>query len=153
MPQQYMVSMTAFIILFVLNSLLLISSTPAWAHLILYGEEATRQAQKEGEEAAAAYEQEKKDIAEGKIPAASTKPEKKKRQGAKKKADGKDDDEVEGETKTGRKRGRAAKDDAGGDKKRRASADKESLAPILAKSIGKVRYGIFVSVIESTHTS
>lgn len=31
----------------------------AWAHLILYGEEATRQAQKEGEEAAAAYEQEK----------------------------------------------------------------------------------------------
>ena len=40
----------------------------AWAHLILYGEEATKQAQKEGEEAAAAYEQEKKDIAAGKIP-------------------------------------------------------------------------------------
>jgi hypothetical protein len=36
----------------------------AWAHLILYGEEATRQAQKEGEEAAAAYEQEMKDMAE-----------------------------------------------------------------------------------------
>jgi hypothetical protein len=50
----------------------------AWAHLILYGEEATRQAQKEGEEAAAAYEQEKKDIAAGKIPEPPPKPEKKK---------------------------------------------------------------------------
>jgi hypothetical protein len=49
----------------------------AWAHLILYGEEATRQAQKEGEEAAAAYEQEKKDIAAGKIPEPPPKPEKK----------------------------------------------------------------------------
>jgi len=35
--------------------------------LILYGAEATRKAQKEGEEAVAAWEQEKKDIAEGKI--------------------------------------------------------------------------------------
>ncbi|CAJ1969428.1 unnamed protein product [Cylindrotheca closterium] len=109
----------------------------AWAHLILYGEEATKQAQKEGEEAAAAYEQEKKDIAEGKIPATPPKNEKKKKQGGKKKADGKDDDEGEGESKTGRKRGRATKDDAGGEKKRRASADKESLAPILAKGVGK----------------
>ena len=49
----------------------------AWAHLILYGEEATRQAQKEGEEAAASYEQEKRDIAAGKIPAPPAKPEKK----------------------------------------------------------------------------
>ena len=49
----------------------------AWAHLILYGEEATKQAQKEGEEAAAAYEQEKKDIAAGKIPPPPAKPEKK----------------------------------------------------------------------------
>ena len=39
----------------------------AWAHLILYGEEATKQAQREGEEAAAKFEQRKKDIAEGKI--------------------------------------------------------------------------------------
>jgi hypothetical protein len=39
----------------------------AWAHLILYGEEATKKAQKDGEEAVAAYEQEKKDIADGKI--------------------------------------------------------------------------------------
>jgi hypothetical protein len=38
----------------------------AWAHLILYGEEATKLAQKEGEEAAAAYEQEQRDIAAGK---------------------------------------------------------------------------------------
>jgi hypothetical protein len=56
----------------------------AWAHLILYGEEATKQAQKEGEEAAAAYEKEKKDIAEGRMPAASPKPEKKKKPKAKK---------------------------------------------------------------------
>lgn len=57
----------------------------AWAHLILYGEEATRQAQKEGEEAAAAYESEKKDIADGKIAAPVTKLEKKKRSPVKKK--------------------------------------------------------------------
>lgn len=44
----------------------------------MYGEEATRQAQKEGEEAAAAYEQEKRDIAAGKIPEPPPKPEKKK---------------------------------------------------------------------------
>ena len=54
------------------RSLLIIStvsdeSIVAWAHLILYGEEATKKAQQEGEEAVAAYEQEKKDIAEGKI--------------------------------------------------------------------------------------
>jgi len=51
----------------------------AWAHLILYGEEATQKAQKEGEEAVAAWEQEKKDIAEGKIIAPPPKPEKRKR--------------------------------------------------------------------------
>ena len=44
-----------------------IFSLSAWAHLILYGEEATKQAQREGEEAAAKFEQRKKDIAEGKI--------------------------------------------------------------------------------------
>ena len=58
----------------------------AWAHLILYGEEATKQAQKEGEEAAEAYEQEKRDVAAGKIPAEPPKPEKSKKQ-AKKKGD------------------------------------------------------------------
>jgi len=35
----------------------------------LYGEEATKKAQEEGEQAVAAYEQEQKDIAAGKIPA------------------------------------------------------------------------------------
>jgi hypothetical protein len=51
----------------------------AWAHLILYGEEATRQAQKEGEEAAAAYEKEQKDIAEGKVPDSQSKHKKPKK--------------------------------------------------------------------------
>lgn len=51
----------------------------SWAHLILYGEEATKQAQKEGEEAAEAYEQEKRDIAAGKIPAGPAKAEKAKK--------------------------------------------------------------------------
>jgi len=49
----------------------------AWAHLILYGEEATKKAEKEGEEAVAAWEQELKDIAEGKI-VEKPKPDKKK---------------------------------------------------------------------------
>lgn len=39
----------------------------AWAHWILYGKEATLKAQKEGEEAAASWEREKKLIAEGKL--------------------------------------------------------------------------------------
>lgn len=39
----------------------------AWAHLILYGEEATKKAEKEGEDAVAIWEQEQKDIAEGKL--------------------------------------------------------------------------------------
>lgn len=56
-----------------------LSVSKAWAHLILYGEEATRKARLEGEEAAAAYEQEKKDIAAGKIVAPPPKPPKKKR--------------------------------------------------------------------------
>ena len=56
--------------------------------MILYGEEATRKAQREGEEAAAAYEQEKKDIAEGKIPPPDPKPiKKKKKPGAPRKVD------------------------------------------------------------------
>ena len=50
----------------------------AWAHLILYGEEATKKAQEEGQQAVAAYEQEQKDIAEGKIPIPPPKTKKKK---------------------------------------------------------------------------
>jgi hypothetical protein len=57
----------------------------AWAHLILYGEEATKKAQREGEEAAAAFKQTQKDIAEGKIPTPSPKPAVKKKRGAPKK--------------------------------------------------------------------
>mmetsp|Transcript_6650 Transcript_6650/g.11843 ORF Transcript_6650/g.11843 Transcript_6650/m.11843 type:complete len:1765 (-) Transcript_6650:235-5529(-) len=58
----------------------------SWAHLILYGEEATKKAQLEGEEAAAAFAQHEKDIAEGKIPPPSpSKPAKKKKRGALKK--------------------------------------------------------------------
>lgn len=102
---------------------------PAWAHLILYGEEATKQAQKEGEEAAAAYEQEKRDIAAGKIPAAPPKPEKKKRK------QGKKDEGEDGEGgEKGTKRKRGAKD---GEKKKRGG-EKESLVPVLNKSVGKV---------------
>jgi outer membrane biosynthesis protein TonB len=52
----------------------------AWAHLILYGEEATKKAQQEGEEAAAAWEQLQKDIAEGRVsPSALSSPKKKKK--------------------------------------------------------------------------
>jgi hypothetical protein len=54
-----------------------LSTCPAWAHLILYGEEATKKAEKEGEEAVTAWEQELKDIAEGKV-IEKPKPEKKK---------------------------------------------------------------------------
>jgi len=124
----------------------------AWAHLILYGEEATRQAQKEGEEAAAAYEQEKKDIAAGKIPAAPPKPDKKSKQAAKKKTDdekaaakkGKKDTKKEDKTAAGkRKPGRPKKkaDEASSKqapgKRLKAAAGKEDLAPILAQSVGK----------------
>ena len=109
----------------------------AWAHLILYGEEATRQAQKEGEEAAAAYEQEKRDIAEGKIPAVPPKPEKKKGRAPKKKsAESKEGGEDGGD---GTKKKRSAKDDSGGEKKKpRGSVDKESLVPVIAKSVSRV---------------
>ncbi|KAL3769381.1 hypothetical protein ACHAW5_010500 [Stephanodiscus triporus] len=57
----------------------------AWAHLILYGEEATKKAQLEGEEAAAAFAQHEKDIAEGKIQPPSPKIVNKKKRGAPKK--------------------------------------------------------------------
>lgn len=52
----------------------------------MYGEDATKKAQQEGEDAVAAYEQEKKDIAEGKIVA--TTPIKKKKPSAKGKGTG-----------------------------------------------------------------
>lgn len=84
----------------------------AWAHLILYGEEATRAAQKEGEEAAAAYEQEKRDIASGKIPEPTPKPEKKKKPVTKKlktKEEQKNNDATKTQVANGRKVGDVSK--------------------------------------------
>jgi hypothetical protein len=121
----------------------------AWAHLILYGEEATRQAQKEGEEAAAAYEQEKKDIAAGKIPATPSKPEKKANAASKKKTEdksskrGKKDTKKEAKAAAKRKPGRpksnpdklTAKQPPS--KRLKAATGKEDIAPILAQSVGK----------------
>ena len=131
----------------------------AWAHLILYGEEATRQAQKEGEEAAAAYEQEKRDIAAGKIPVPPPKPEKKKRSAPPKKKEKepkKDKAAVEqkGTTAKAPKKRKLKADatDGGREKKPRLSSEKkgkspsttaakqkENITPILAKGVAKVR--------------
>jgi hypothetical protein len=130
----------------------------AWAHLILYGEEATRQAQKEGEEAAAAYEQEKRDIADGKIPEPPPKPDKKKKVPKKKepkeKADtaGKKDKASDkngpgsGGKAAPRKRKAKPKENNSNapDSKKRAKADpkpprqvKEGLNVVLAKAVSK----------------
>lgn len=108
----------------------------AWAHLILYGEEATRVAQKEGEEAAAAYEQEKRDIAEGKIPEPLAKPEKKKKPPVKKK---KTDSDGNADTSSPKKR--KTKEVSSVEKKPRgggkaSKADKDAvLAPLSAKGM------------------
>jgi len=86
----------------------------AWAHLILYGEEATKKAQREGEEAAAAYEQEKRDIAAGKIIAPPPKPTKKKKKPPAKK----------GTSSSGN-----AKDSSDGKKKEEQSRHDSSIGP------------------------
>lgn len=129
----------------------------AWAHLILYGEEATRKAQKEGEEAAAAYEQEKKDIAEGKIVAPPPKPEKEKKKKITRKAkekrsenggaDARKDGEAGNDEDAGatKKRKHSGDDDGAGTEKKKArpgpkptgKMDKESIAPILAKGAAR----------------
>jgi hypothetical protein len=120
--------------------------------LILYGEEATKQAQKEGEEAAAAYEQEKRDIAAGivKVPAPPPKPEKKqKRKPGKKKSEQKDENGGEtGEKPSKKKRITKEKEEPSGEKKPKSApkVDKESIAPILAKAVGKVSYCRYYSV-------
>jgi hypothetical protein len=97
----------------------------AWAHLILYGEEATKQAQKEGEEAAAAYEHEKRGIAEGKIQAPLENKTDKKRKSEKK------DDGTKAKKK---KVGGSVPDKP---TKSKAYSEKESLAPVLAKGVAK----------------
>jgi hypothetical protein len=125
----------------------------------LYGEEATRQAQKEGEEAAAAYEQEKRDIAEGKIPEPPPKPDKKKKvitkKGPKDKTEaagkkGKAGDKSSGPASGGKAgpRKRKTKPKEGNavapESKKRAKADvkparqvKEGLNVVLAKAVSK----------------
>jgi len=117
---------------------------------LLYGKEATLQAQKEGEEAAAAYEQEQKDIAAGKIPAPSaSKPEKKKTPTAKKKEKKPDSVKSTGEAKVPKKPGRPKKRQAPStsptsSKKPRTmqkpapKTEKEAMAPTLAKGVAKV---------------
>lgn len=133
----------------------------------MYGEEATRQAQKEGEEAAAAYEQEKRDIASGKIKIPEpSKPEKKK----KVKKEKKDSDPKEKTTsttpakgekavapegvqssekaeKTTKKRKSLAKDTSGSEKKPRASQRVETIAPVLAKGVTKVSILFFYVIL------
>ena len=120
----------------------------AWAHLILYGEEATRKAQKEGEEAAAAYEQEKKDIAAGKIPAAPPKPDKKATPASKKKTEGKSPGDAkkgkkavkkEEKRKPGRPKKKAeealAKQSPG--KKSKTAGGKEENTPVVSQSVAR----------------
>lgn len=123
----------------------------AWAHLILYGEEATRQAQKEGEEAAAAYEQEKKDIAAGIFPAAPPKPEKKAKVTSKKKTDDKPsgnakeakkqskNEDIFGKKIRGRPKKKAdeplPKPPPG--KRSKTAGGKEDIAPIVIQSVAK----------------
>ena len=58
----------------------------SWAHLLLYGEEEWKKAAQEGEEAAAAFAQHEKDIAEGKVPTPSPNKRPKKKRGAPKKS-------------------------------------------------------------------
>jgi hypothetical protein len=123
----------------------------AWAHLILYGEEATKLAQKEGEEAAAAYEQEKRDIAEGKIPEPQQKLDKKKKAPARK-PKAKTEDELDtGGNSSGaegdpdKKRKASSRDGHGTGKKARNTSkdpktEKELLAMVLAKGVAKVSH-------------
>jgi hypothetical protein len=126
----------------------------AWAHLILYGEEATKLAQLEGEEAAAAYEQEKRDIAAGKIPEPPPKPEKKKKAPVRKPKEKKADTEseagggasgAEGETDSpARKRKATPRESLSADKKPRVvsrapKTEKEAMTLALAKGVLKVR--------------
>lgn len=108
-----------------------LTSLKAWAHKLLYGVEATLQAQKEGEEAAAAYEKEKKDIAAGIVPATPQKVEKKKNK------PGRKPKEIESGGESTKKRPSKESTGAPAKKKPKAILDKESLAPIFAKSASR----------------
>ena len=110
----------------------------AWAHLILYGEEATRKAQLEGEEAAAAYEREKAAMAAGEVLPSPPKAEKKKTP----KKRGKKDQGEEGDIVEAKKPKRItkvtssmAKKGKPGPKPKAASAI--ASAPTLARAVSK----------------
>jgi hypothetical protein len=124
----------------------------AWAHLILYGEEATRQAQKEGEEAANAYEKEKQDILAGKILPPTQKPKKKKPPKKDKGEGGTQDGGEEGKgesispdkgTETSSKK-RKSTNISTGEKKAKTNTkacklEKEAIGSTVAKGVTKVR--------------
>jgi hypothetical protein len=100
----------------------------------LYGEEPTKQAQKEGEEAAAAYEQEKRDIAAGKIPIPPQKQDKARKAAPKKGQEDKKD--VANKEKP---KGRRKKDDEKklvAEKKGKRPIDKGSTSPGKRKKPG-----------------
>lgn len=127
----------------------------AWAHLILYGDEATKLAQKEGEEAAAAYELEKRDIAEGKIPESPAKPDKKKKSLTPRPTGKSSDIDAipasaasgdEGESTHSKKRKAGPRESLSGDKKARNNCripktEKDLMVLSLSKGVLKVRYG------------
>lgn len=117
----------------------------------MYGEEATKQAQKEGEEAAAAYEQEKKDIAAGKIPEPS--PKQKKKKPPPKKPDKPDgaaaDGKIGAENTVGKaaegttKKRKSVKDGSTTEKKAKTNTkacklEKEAIGSTVAKGVTKV---------------
>ncbi len=103
----------------------------AWAHLILYGEEATKQAQREGEEAAAKFEQRKKDIAEGKISPDQKPARKKKNVSAKKQKTS--DEKVEEKTET------ANAEATNVDASETSSVHSKKRAPVLLKDWNKLK--------------
>lgn len=112
----------------------------AWAHLILYGEEATRKARLEGEEAAAAYEQEKKDIAAGKVIVPPPKPPKKKRKKTEKKS-GENQDADEAESTEGKTPGAKKTRKKRAPKEARSSPKSGStpeISPLLSKAAASV---------------
>lgn len=98
------------------------------------------QAQKEGEEAAAAYEKEKRDIAAGIVPASAPKPEKKPKPKEKpaKKAESKAVlPSAEKAKPTPRKRPAKQEANSGSNKKGKSLVDRENIQPLLGKCVQK----------------
>lgn len=124
----------------------------------MYGEEATRQAQKEGEEAAAAYEREKRDIEAGILPEPAPKAKKKPK---------KEEDELPAASEGGelvtsgekpkqqpaktadapKKRKASLKENPNSDKKVKTNTkacklEKEAIGSTVAKGVTKVRSNV-----------